>query len=103
MAQLNSATDYGSEGSRFESRGHKKKTSLREAFFVKYLDDWVYLAIIKANAKVYSINVNENGGVPKYQVSRAYIGKLRVEGDKQNDLKHMEAKIRFAYILWISL
>ena len=24
----------------------------------------------------------------KYQVSQAYIGKLRVEGDKQNDLKH---------------
>ena len=38
--------------------------------------------------KVYSININEKGGVPKYSVNQAYIGKLRVEGDKQNDLKH---------------
>lgn len=38
--------------------------------------------------KVYSININENGGVPKYRVNQAYIGKLRIEGDKQNDLKH---------------
>ena len=39
-------------------------------------------------SKVFSININENGGVPKYRVNQAYIGKLRVEGDKQNDLKH---------------
>ena len=39
-------------------------------------------------SKVHSININENGGVPKHRVNQAYIGKLRVEGDKQNDLKH---------------
>lgn len=38
--------------------------------------------------KVYSININGNGGVPKYRVNQANIGKLRVEGDKQNDLKY---------------
>jgi len=38
--------------------------------------------------KIVSININENGGVPKYPVGHAYIGKYRVAGDKQNDLKH---------------
>ena len=38
--------------------------------------------------KVYSININKNGGVPKYPVNQVYIGKYRVTGDKQNDLKH---------------
>jgi len=38
--------------------------------------------------KIVSININANGGVPKYPVNQAYIGKYRVSGDKQNDLKH---------------
>ena len=38
--------------------------------------------------KIVSININKNGGVPKYPVEHAYIGKYRVTGDKQNDLKH---------------
>lgn len=38
--------------------------------------------------KIVSININENGGVPKYPVNNAHIGKYRVTGDKQNDLKH---------------
>ena len=38
--------------------------------------------------KIVSININENGGVPKHPVDSAYIGTYRVKGDKQNDLKH---------------
>lgn len=38
--------------------------------------------------KIVSININENGGVPKHPVDSAYIGKYGVKGDKQNDLKH---------------
>lgn len=37
---------------------------------------------------IVSININKNGGVPKYPVNHAYIGKFRVTGDKQNDLEH---------------
>jgi MOSC domain-containing protein YiiM len=37
---------------------------------------------------IYSINVNSEGGVPKFPVSNAFIGKNNVEGDKQNDLKY---------------
>lgn len=39
-------------------------------------------------AKIVSINVNENGGVPKYPVHSAFIGKYKVNGDKQNDTIH---------------
>ena len=38
--------------------------------------------------KVVSININENGGVPKYAIKNAFIGKYNVKGDKQNDTKH---------------
>ena len=38
--------------------------------------------------KVVSININENGGVPKYPIENAFIGKYNVKGDKQNDTKH---------------
>jgi len=38
--------------------------------------------------KIVSININENGGVPKHPVDSAYIGTYGVKGDKQNDLKH---------------
>ena len=38
--------------------------------------------------KIISININENGGVPKHPVDSAYIGTYGVKGDKQNDLKH---------------
>jgi len=38
--------------------------------------------------KIVSININENGGVPKHPVDSAYLGTYGVKGDKQNDLKH---------------
>ena len=38
--------------------------------------------------KVVSINVNPNGGVPKYPTENAYFGKACVKGDKQNDTIH---------------
>ena len=38
--------------------------------------------------KIVSININENGGVPKHPVDSAYIGTYGVKGEKQNDLKH---------------
>ena len=38
--------------------------------------------------KVVSINVNPNGGVPKYPIENAYFGKACVKGDKQNDTIH---------------
>ena len=38
--------------------------------------------------KIVSINIDENGGVPKHPVDSAYIGTYGVKGDKQNDLKH---------------
>ena len=38
--------------------------------------------------KVVSININENGGVPKYPVDKAFIGKHKLTGDKQNDTVH---------------
>jgi len=38
--------------------------------------------------KIVSININENGGVPKHPVDSAYMGTYGVKGDKQNDLKH---------------
>ena len=52
---------------------------------------------------VYSININENGGVPKYRVNQAYIGKLRVEGDKQTDLKHHGGENRAVCLYSIDL
>ncbi|MDG1840743.1 MAG: MOSC domain-containing protein [Crocinitomicaceae bacterium] len=39
-------------------------------------------------SKVISININKNGGVPKHPVASAYVNKLNVVGDKQNDKKH---------------
>jgi MOSC domain-containing protein YiiM len=38
--------------------------------------------------KIVSININKNGGVPKYPIENAFIGKYKVKGDKQNDTKH---------------
>ena len=38
--------------------------------------------------KVVSININENGGVPKYPVDKAFIGKNKISGDKQKDAIH---------------
>jgi len=38
--------------------------------------------------KIFSINVNKNGGVPKHPVAFAYVDNLNVCGDKQNDKKH---------------
>tara|TARA_B100000965_G_scaffold403569_1_gene431982 strand:+ start:231 stop:689 length:459 start_codon:yes stop_codon:yes gene_type:complete len=38
--------------------------------------------------KIYSININPDGGVPKYSVDKAYFGFNNVEGDKQNDLRY---------------
>ena len=53
--------------------------------------------------KVYSININEKGGVPKHSVNQAYIGKLRVEGDKQNDQKHHGGENRAVCLYSIDL
>ncbi len=39
-------------------------------------------------AIVNSINIKNDGGVPKFPVSNAYLGKNNVEGDKQNDLEY---------------
>lgn len=41
-----------------------------------------------ATATVFSINVNPEGGVPKYAVPAADITVQGVRGDKQNDLEH---------------
>ena len=38
--------------------------------------------------KVVSININPNGGVPKYPTEKAFFGKASVKGDKQNDTIH---------------
>ena len=38
--------------------------------------------------KIISININENGGVPKFSVEKAFIGKFNVKGDKQKDTIH---------------
>ena len=46
--------------------------------------------------KIISINVNKNGGVPKHPVESAYINKLNVLGDKQNDTKHHGGENRAA-------
>lgn len=35
-----------------------------------------------------SINIREDGGVPKFPVNSAYLGKNNVYGDKQNDLQY---------------
>ena len=34
------------------------------------------------------ININPQGGVPKFSTDKTYIGEEKVNGDKQNDLKH---------------
>ena len=39
-------------------------------------------------AIVNSINIREDGGVPKFPVSQVFLGKNNVEGDKQNDLQY---------------
>lgn len=39
------------------------------------------------SAKVVQVNVNPQGGVPKFRVESARLGFERVEGDKQNHLK----------------
>ena len=39
-------------------------------------------------AKIVSININENGGVPKYPVEKAFVGKNKINGDKQKDTVH---------------
>jgi MOSC domain-containing protein YiiM len=39
-------------------------------------------------AKIFTININPQGGVPKYPVNSAFFGKDNVQGDKQNDLKY---------------
>ena len=36
--------------------------------------------------KIYSINVNPAGGVPKTPIEKVFIGLNNVQGDKQNDL-----------------
>ena len=47
--------------------------------------------------KVYSININGNGGVPKYRVNQANIGKLRVEGKEyivnDGDIMHFRFNV----------
>ena len=40
------------------------------------------------SAVVKAVNVNPEGGVPKYPVDSAFLRKSGVEGDRQNDLKH---------------
>ena len=39
-------------------------------------------------ASVFSININEEGGVPKYPTNKAYFGFNNVQGDKQNDQRY---------------
>ena len=39
-------------------------------------------------AKIVSININENGGVPKYPVEKAFVAKNKINGDKQKDTIH---------------
>ena len=34
------------------------------------------------------ININPKGGVPKFSTEKTFIGETKVDGDKQNDLKH---------------
>ncbi|MBT5438026.1 MOSC domain-containing protein [Crocinitomicaceae bacterium] len=53
--------------------------------------------------KIVSININENGGVPKYPVKHAYVGRYRVTGDKQNDLKHHGGENRAVCLYSIDL
>ena len=40
------------------------------------------------SAHLHSIQVNPEGGVPKYSVNSAFISTLGVEGDKQNNAKN---------------
>ena len=35
--------------------------------------------------KIVSININKNGGVPKYAVEKAFVGENKINGDKQKD------------------
>ena len=38
--------------------------------------------------KIVSININKNGGVPKYAVEKAFVGENKINGDKQKDTIH---------------
>lgn len=38
--------------------------------------------------RVVQVNVNPQGGVPKYAVASAYLGREGVQGDKQRDRRH---------------
>ena len=39
-------------------------------------------------AFIKSINIKGSGGVPKIPVNKSFLGKEKVSGDQQNDLKH---------------
>ncbi len=53
--------------------------------------------------KIVSININENGGVPKYPVTTTFLGKYKVKGDKQNDIKHHGGENRAVCIFSMDL
>jgi MOSC domain-containing protein YiiM len=38
--------------------------------------------------KIVSININKNGGVPKFAVEKAFVGENKINGDKQKDTIH---------------
>ena len=38
--------------------------------------------------KIVSININKNGGVPKYAVEKAFVGENKINGGKQKDTIH---------------
>lgn len=46
------------------------------------------------NAKLFQINVNPDGGVPKLRVEAAKLGFEGVEGDRQNNLKYHGGPLR---------
>ena len=47
-----------------------------------------HIGVIDVSGLIRSINVNSNGGVPKYPVESTKLCFGGVEGDRQNDLKH---------------
>ena len=53
--------------------------------------------------KIVSININENGGVPKYPIKTTFLGKYKVKGDKQNDTKHHGGENRAVCIFSLDL
>ena len=53
--------------------------------------------------KIVSININENGGVPKYPIKTTFLGKYKVRGDKQNDTKHHGGENRAVCIFSMDL